>query len=377
MVVVASQVARACQRALNLVLPPSSPVEPLAFNQGVGSFAVIIPFFIGDTVLSTVLIQHLLRAGGFQRPCYIIGPPHQLNMFENMPGVTACIPAPQSMGEKRRLLRQLNPDAVFLLRYSFPWAYAMMEAGIRYRIGFSLERFGLEKARYWGGLLTHTTPSGEFDSPRHQLHLYHAMLSQLGIAWDSGIRPQLLLSEQDTRAAAAWLQQYRGPWVVTHMTGGSPGKRWPFSHWETLVHTLNQQYHASFVAMGTAQDAPLYDKLADRTGLPVLNLCGQTTLRQSAALCSFSTLVITLDTAVAHLAAAVEAPRLVVLYGPTNYRQWCPVAGPKTQLAQVYLEVPCRPCITRTCYHRSCIRLLSPQRVLNHIQLMMPPQHPA
>jgi heptosyltransferase II len=372
MAMVASQVAKMCQWTLNAVLPDGHEVIPTTtLPRKLHAVAIIVPFFIGDTVLSTVLIQHLSQYCSPRTKIYIIAPSHQLNLLETLPGITERVEMPKSLSEKQRLLERLHCDAVFLLRYSLPWAISMRDAGVHYRIGFNLERFGLEKARQWGGLLTHTAPSGQFDVPQHQLEFYRTMLEILGIPWDETFQPQIQLSGQDRETASSWLETLSSPRVLLHMSAGSPGKHWPMANWSKIIGILHRQYKAHFIALGNSKDASLYNELSMESGLSIMNLCGRTTLRESAAICQQTDLIITLDTAIAHIAAAVEAPRLMVLYGPTNVDQWRPVVTDKTRLEQAYIHVNCRPCLTRTCYHKSCIRFLTPERVLCHIDRIM------
>lgn len=340
------------------------------------SIAVVMPSFIGDTILSTTLLQSLACQFLPEKTrIYTIGSSRQLNLLESLPGIFDHCIAPKAPDEKRKLLQKLECGAVFLLRYSLLWALAMKKANIRYRIGFDLERLRMERFDHqWTNLLTHALPSGRFDSPEHQVQLYKSMAERVGLTWNDSICPKIHLTPDDYVRASELLGSIGRPMFIIHITAGSPGKRWPLKHWSTLIRRLKERYDARFIGLGSSLDASHYEHLEQISGIPIHNLCGRTTLRESAALCQFSDLIVTLDTALAHIAAAASAPRLVVLYGPTNIQQWRPMVSEKTRLEQAFVSISCRPCVTRTCYHRSCTRYLTPLRVLNHIEKVIKPE---
>ncbi len=371
MVTLANQFTGLLQNTLNYMIP-SFPKnrEKVPIDTAIERVAVVLPYFIGDTIIGMSFLENLHRNLGPGTKLLIIGHRVHLNLLENQPFISGIFEDPVKLSNKKALLRKLNCDMVILLRISLPWGIAMLEAGTRYRIGFDLERFGLRKLRHWGGLLTHSASSGHFDASVHQISTLKTLMSSLGYPWQS-ITPQINPTWDDYAFTLANMKSISAPRIVLHASAGSPGKQWPLKYWGQLMEMLFHKYHASFIAVGTPKEKALYDKLQDRTGIPITNLCGLTTLRQSGAICQLSDLVLTLDTSIAHIAAAVGAPRLAVLYGPTNYNQWRPLTLHKTNLVQIYIPLQCRPCITRNCYHKSCTRYLTPERVMFHLIQMM------
>jgi ADP-heptose:LPS heptosyltransferase len=369
MAILASQLAAWSQWTLNKLLPEHKAIAP-PLDRRLRSIVVITPWFIGDTLLSTVFIQNLRQQFPQNTKIYLIAPANQINLLETLPGIAHIYAMPATLSQKQALLKILRCDALFLLRFSIPWALAGIKAGTPYRIGFNLERFGLVKLQTWHGLLSHATPSGCFNATSHQINCYKTMLMQVGFGWDTQIKPILPLAPEDFEDAKAMLSGLAGQKIVIHASAGSPGKKWAIEKWVELIEKLFVRYHAHIISVGRESDETFYQKIESLSGVPINNFCGKTSLRTSAVLCRQSDLVITLDTALAHIAAAAEAPRLVVLYGPTNLQQWRPLpySPHKTHLEQVSLQVPCRPCIPRTCYHRSCMRHLSVEKVLQRIE---------
>ena len=111
---------------------------------------------------------------------------------------------------------------------------------------------------------------------------------------------------------------------------------------------------------------------------PAVNLAGQTTLPQLAALLAGCDLFLGADSGVMHLAAAARAP-LVALFGPSNPDAWGPWT-PLSRAAVVRLGLRCSPCsyvshsvgARNGCWHRSCMADLQPARVLAAVQDLAP-----
>ncbi len=72
----------------------------------------------------------------------------------------------------------------------------------------------------------------------------------------------------------------------------------------------------SVIALGSSNDSPINEKnLADLHGTKTLNLCGKTTLRQSAEILRRCRLAVGAETSMAHMACAVGTPNVILLGG--------------------------------------------------------------
>jgi ADP-heptose:LPS heptosyltransferase len=97
------------------------------------------------------------------------------------------------------------------------------------------------------------------------------------------------------------------------------------------------------------------------------DLTGKLNLRQIVALLERAQLVIANDTGPMHLAAALGRP-LVTPYGPTSARRTGPFGRNDSVIR---LDLPCSPCFSRSCSHRSCLEWLEVEPVLKLAERQM------
>ncbi len=104
--------------------------------------------------------------------------------------------------------------------------------------------------------------------------------------------------------------------VVIHPLARWPTKQWPKENFARLADGLIK-IGATIVFTGGPEDRGEIKKICGLMNYDAqdLNLAGETSLRELAALFSLATLVITTDTGPMHLAAAVQVP-LIALFGP-------------------------------------------------------------
>lgn len=353
----------------NHMLPEERLIRrPLAFHPE--SVLIIPSLFIGDNLLLTPMIRNLRLNLGSSSRIDIACPAVMNRFFETLPYLD------QTHTEKRAILKHPKRfletqayDTVIFCRYSEAWSRAACQAKVPHRVGFDLARLGLHTLQHWGSRLTHSIPSSTLHDPRPQLDIYLDLLRHLGMSISS-THPEFRLTPDDHGWASKMLRTLpqRRLRVMIHATSGSPGKRWPKAYWRVLLNQLQQEFNPLFFTLGSASEASFYPTLGRQ--FDWVNLCGKSHIRQSLALLQHMDLVITLDTAIAHMAALAQVPRLIVLYGPTNPRQWQPPiqTATGTRLSQMHLSLPCQPCPARTCPQKSCMRELHPEHVLSEVR---------
>jgi heptosyltransferase-3 len=121
------------------------------------------------------------------------------------------------------------------------------------------------------------------------------------------------------------------PWAAGHM---SEMREWPASYWRELAMMVAQQGLDVVFTGGPAdveKSRRLFEGVASDDSR-IQDAAGRYSLDETAALLERCASVVTVNTGVLHLAAAVNAP-IVALHGPTNPVRW----GPLSSNAEVLL----------------------------------------
>lgn len=111
--------------------------------------------------------------------------------------------------------------------------------------------------------------------------------------------------------------------VLIHATSAWKNKCWPASAWGKAISRLDEQGVGPFVITGgnAAWERDFVDEILCSTSVPIVNLCGSTSLSGYLATVAAARLVLCIDGSAAHLAAAFRRPS-VVMFGPTHPIHW-------------------------------------------------------
>jgi heptosyltransferase-2 len=115
--------------------------------------------------------------------------------------------------------------------------------------------------------------------------------------------------------------------------------------------------------IGSDKDRALGAEIARASGEAARNLCGLTSLDEATDLLASAAVVISNDSGLMHVAAALGRP-LVALYGSSSSSYTPPLADSARILK---LDLACSPCFKRECPlgHFNCMIQLSPQQVVD------------
>jgi heptosyltransferase I len=178
-------------------------------------------------------------------------------------------------------------------------------------------------------------------------------------------RFDLPIAPDHARWASDVLESLPRPRVVLNLGAQWLTKRWPPQHFAEIARRAAARYGAGVIAVGSATDRPLVEALVRLAApIPILDLCGRTSLHQLAALSAESDLLISNDTGPLHLAAAVGA-RVVGIFTCTNPLLTGPF-GPRATTVQT--TIWCKCSLIKTCNRMDCMRELTPDRVWPVVQ---------
>lgn len=126
-----------------------------------------------------------------------------------------------------------------------------------------------------------------------------------------------------------------------------PGSRWLFKCWtaEKNAELIRRLHEAGrrVVLTGApeAREGAFVEAIVAQAGVPVVNLAGQLSLKELAALTARAALFVGVDSAPMHIAAAMGTP-VVALFGPSGDLEWGPWRVPHRLI--VSQAHGCRPC---------------------------------
>lgn len=281
---------------------------------------------IGDVVLTTPLLRELRR--NLPRAWITLVVKKQVyNLVANCPYVNEVLSfdwqAPswrfyytllwRAWGLARRHLRPRRFDLALVPRWEYGEYYFAKPlaflSGARDRIGFAEQCSNpVVQESATDRLLTRVLHHKE---PRHEARRSLDMLEYLGgtvqeESLDLWLTPQ---EQEEARQRLARLGLGPGELLITLAPGASkPGRQWPINRFGELGAWLIRTYGGRLLVVGGLGDEPLGRTLAQTLGEGVINLTGQTTLRQTAALISFSQFFVGNDSGPMHLAAAGGVP---------------------------------------------------------------------
>lgn len=134
------------------------------------------------------------------------------------------------------------------------------------------------------------------------------------------VRPAERIQAEGLLAAASI---DRGAYAVVHPGSSDPRRRWPAERFGEVVRELRTAGLRVLVT-GVAPEAAVTARVAAAAPDAALDLAGRTSLGVLAALVERAVLVVSNDTGVSHLAAALRTPSVVVFTGSDPAR-WAPL----------------------------------------------------
>jgi len=159
----------------------------------------------------------------------------------------------------------------------------------------------------------------------HELDNFRNLMS--GFAQPTDRVPTIEVSDED-RAAVGSVDAAR--YAVFHAWPSGVKahlKEWPTEHWIRLAEAI-EGLGMPVVLTGGKQDQLRSERLAGALNkvATVVDLAGQLTLRETAAVLEGAAVTISVNTGIMHIAACFDTP-LVALCGPTDPARWGPLSG--------------------------------------------------
>lgn len=331
--------------------------------QQVDRIGILTTAAIGDTILIGAALSDL--RSGFPTSSVIL-----FAGDSNYAAADLLLPAPDSVIrlpvyrplQAARIVRDCRLD---LLMDFGPWprvnAMIAKLSGARFTVGF---RTPGQCRHYAYDLAVDHSPA------LHELENHRRMITRLGI------QPTHLPAIDRRKLRVNPNNLISHPYLVFHLWPGgtsSREKQWPTERWIRLVA------HFAAHGYGIALTGAPAQSLANQEVIEAVHINYRSLIRnaagislaETAALVARARMVVSVDTGIMHLAAALEVP-LIALHGPASSRRWGPVGlnavaidSPDPRSGYLYLgfEVPAQPsrCMEAISYDtvlRECLKKL-------------------
>jgi heptosyltransferase-2 len=183
--------------------------------------------------------------------------------------------------------------------------------------------------------------------------------------------PTLCIAPEAASVTLQKLAPSRGKRPVLAVCPGAafgPAKQWPPEYFGAVVRTMIERGWTAWV-LGAPADREVARKVCESAPDDCLNVAGHTTLLQTIDLLSFADMVISNDSGLMHIAAALNRP-LVAVYGSSD-PAFTPPLNPRAKIER--LGLACSPCFQRQCPlgHTRCLTDLQPSRIISAIDALL------
>jgi heptosyltransferase-2 len=332
-------------------------------------YLIVGPAWVGDMVMAQSMFKLIMQ----QTPAAVIdvvAPAWTEPLLQRMPEVHEAIPVALGHGQlglsqRWRLgksLRDRHYDHAIVLPRSLKSAIVPFAAKARQRTGY------LGELRW--GLLNNIRPLDKTRLPR-TVDRFNFLALQGSTALPSQA-PQPYLQSGATAADVfrrLSLQQPDGP-VLGLCPGAEygPAKRWPARYFAELARDRLEKGWQVWL-FGSEKDKAITGEIQQLCNNRCLDLAGVTKLAEAIDMMSLTQAVVTNDSGLMHVAAALDKP-VVAIYGSSD-PGFTPPLSDRASIVRLGLE--CSPCFKRECPlgHLKCLNDIKPEQVLTALETLL------
>ncbi len=326
--------------------------------------------WVGDAVMNLPALEAIIKHHP-DAEVHVVARPRVAPIFEAVDGVAGVVPyigvhrrgSGGSTGHRfiqaiRSLKRQRFQKA-FLFQNAFEAALLVFAARIPERVGYATD---------WRGLLL-TSPVRVTPEVRrlHHVEYYLNLLQAAGMSTEgSGIPTLKVPQEQQARARELVAEALggRAPRSYLAVCPGAafgPAKRWLPDRFAKVIENVWGTHRIPSVLLGSESEMWITSGIAGITSSKCVDLAGKTSLLEAAGVLARSRAVLSNDSGLMHIAAAVGPP-VIGIFGSTDPAATRPLGDKHVVIAS---GVECAPCLKRECAKHTyeCMRAITVEAV--------------
>lgn len=328
---------------------------------------------IGDTVLSTPsLIALKSFLPGARVDILLEG--WVAPLLDGFDAVDNVLIAGDELGGRLQTAREIRGnryDVVFNLHGGTTATFFARASGARHLVGFASYQYSF--------LYNHRVPAAAEFWGRKEVHSAEqqlALLGSVGVPVEDRSKGRLVVTPE----AAGSLQEKltaemrrRGVtfenYALMHPAAAFDTKQWAAENFARVAEFLSEKGLGAIAVAGPGEPAVL-EALAGHSRVPVITF-NDLRLPEITALASKASIFVGNDSGIAHIAAAVGTPS-VVIFGSSNRVHWRPWTDAPNEI--VYEKFDCQPCPGHTCEvygTPKCILSVRPESVFESIDRVL------
>jgi len=328
---------------------------------------VLGPAWVGDMVLAQSLFK-TLKINDPDCTIDVAAPAWTLPLVERMPEINNAIALPFKHGklafwQRIRLglrLKKNSYDQAIILTNSFKSAILPFTACIPKRTSF------IGEMRY--GLINDIRNLNKTELPRTVDRFVMLGLHKESHLPEHVPQPKLLSNPDSAHDILKKLGiAVRSSRILGLCPGAEYGeaKRWPTSYYAQVANYALERGWQVWL-FGSQKDAIVTNEINVLTDNKCENFSGQTTLAEVIDLMSLTSAIVSNDSGLMHIGAALGKP-LMAVYGSSDPAHTPPM---DSNAKVFYLNLSCSPCFARVCPlgHLNCLKGIQPQQVINSLE---------
>ena len=318
---------------------------------------VVAPAWIGDLIISSAFINALKKSDRDLQIDLLVNE-NLSDIAVLLPNITNIIYSKTTHGKLSlfyRLqlgfkLRKNNYSKSYILTNSLKSAIIPFIAGIKDRISY------LGEYRY--GLINRVIKT--IDRNKGMVNRY---LNILPTEYTPDLQPSFNTTSNSQKKFEERYSIKKKYIVICPDAEYGPAKKWPVQNWINLAEDLISNYQVVFVGL----DASIKNKIDSLESSNIINLIGKTNLKDAVEVLSNAECVVSNDSGLMHLSAAVDTP-IVGIYGSSSPRYTPPLCK-ASRHEIIYKDLDCSPCFKRSCPlgHTNCLNYITVDMVLSSI----------
>ncbi|WMY94811.1 MAG: lipopolysaccharide heptosyltransferase II [Arsenophonus sp.] len=344
---------------------------------------VIAPTWVGDMMMAQSLFR-TLKALHSNITIDVMASNWCYELLEKMPEVHNSILMPLNRGslaffQRYKIginLRKKKYDQAYILPNSFKSALVPFFANIPLRIGWRGEN------RYW--LINDMRLLNIIAFPqmvqRYVALAYPSDLVNNGNSIPKPILwPKISVSDSEKIKSKQIFQISDKLPIIGICPGAASGfaKCWPYYHYAKLTELLYSVYGYQVLIFGSKQDYnigyAIWKSISLNSQRNCLNIVGKTTLIEAANLLASCAAVVTNDSGLMHIAAALNIP-IVALYGPTS-PNFTPPLSNKVKIIYFKNKNDIKRIVKKNNYYHKSLINIKPVKVINELINLLNLEH--